>query len=404
MISIRQPETNLRGHEKFVLVAILVGLVAPLLASTWYSFSIQSEAREIAHQTRIEHMVELLASGMRDPVWNLTPQAGRALFESTLKNESVLAIRVTSIAQGEFLAEANGTGIEDKYVSSLSRDIIFESEKIGEVSAVFDNTAARHETEGIWLEILVTLAVQILISAILVYLLLRVFMNMEHNRVMLEVHDSLEQSERNYRLLFENAAVGIGRTDLQDGSVLLANKKLATIFGYDSPGEFISEFNFTDHYPDWDDREHRLELYDRNPGVTIEALFTRRDGSIVFTESEVKVDKEQGFIDFVMSDVSERHRAKSALKKVEHDYQALFDSANVGIGRTRITDAKLLMANQKLAEMFGYETSREFVSEYKFIENYTDLSFREKTIDKLSMQTSLVNEESFKNAMERLFQ
>jgi PAS domain S-box-containing protein len=396
MVSERPAVGKLRNRERLVLVAILIGLVAPLLGSTWYSYRIQSEVREHLHWAEAERLVTLLVSGMRDPVRNLNPGSGQALFESTLKNQSVVAIRVTSVVEGDFLVDGNEAVTENVSLSKLARDIFFEDEKIGEVSVVFDNSVGLQESKSLWLEILFTLAVQISVSAILVYLLLRAFANLERNRVTRAMHDRLEGNERNYRSLFENATAGIGRTELESGKPLLANARLAKIFGYDSVTDFTSNFIFADHYPAWDNRSRRLEFEERHQGETIEALFTKRDGSLVFTEGEVRIDREQGIVDFVIIDVSERHRAKTALKEIEHNYQALFESANVGIGRTRVEDAKLLIANQKLAEMFGYDNAQDCVAEYDFMDNYPDRESRADLIARLDNTPGQVVEEAFK--------
>ena len=96
--------SRLHRREIIILGAILIGLIGPLLGSTWYTYRLQSDVRENARRAEIEHIADLLASGMRDPVWNLIPESGRPLLNSTLKNPLVVKIRVRSATQGEFLS------------------------------------------------------------------------------------------------------------------------------------------------------------------------------------------------------------------------------------------------------------------------------------------------------------
>ena len=121
-----------------------------------------------------------------------------------------------------------------------------------------------------------------------------------------------------YRSLFENSAAGIGRTDWDSGRVLIANARLAEIFGYEDREEFVRNFNFTEHYPDEDGRQQLLEFYQEHPGKLARTMFTRKDGSLVHVEAEVRLDMEQRFIDFVLIDVSELMLARNELQQ-NHD-------------------------------------------------------------------------------------
>ena len=213
-------------------------------------------------------------------------QAAHCLIRR-LKTRLSSRFGVRSVAQGEFLSGGEEVAAGDTAVSRLHRDILFEDEKIGDVSIIFDNSVHLQEAKALWAEILTALLVQIAISVAVVYLLLRVFANMQRNRVMLEVHDTLRESERKYRSLFENATAGIGRSELHDGKVLLANRKLTEIFGYDNAEAFISDFNFSEHCPEKDGRKRLLERCERHPDEPVEATFTDRNGALVFVEAEV---------------------------------------------------------------------------------------------------------------------
>ena len=126
--------------------------------------------------------------------------------------------------------------------------------------------------------------------------------------------EALRVSERNYRALFENATAGIGRSRITDGKVLMANRKLALIFGYERAEQFIAEFAFVDHYVDPGQRERLLALYKEGSDKTVEVSFTTRDGSVITVANQGWVDEKGGHIDFVMTDVTERKKAEEIIK------------------------------------------------------------------------------------------
>jgi len=68
------------------------------------------------------------------------------------------------------------------------------------------------------------------------------------------------------------------------------------------------------------------------------------------------------------------------LKESEETYRNLFQNAQVGLFRTRISDGKVLESNTRLAEMFGYSTREEFIAEFSTADYYVDPGTREKML------------------------
>ena len=97
-----------------------------------------------------------------------------------------------------------------------------------------------------------------------------------------KAEDDLRASEGKYRELFNNALVGIYRTRISDGKVIVANYRLAKMFGYDSLEEFVDEYIFSQHYVDPGTREKLLEqLLEKGEVSDFDARFSRRDGKII---------------------------------------------------------------------------------------------------------------------------
>ncbi len=52
------------------------------------------------------------------------------------------------------------------------------------------------------------------------------------------------------------------------------------------------------------------------------------------------------------------------LRKSEENYRTIFDNAEVGLARMRLSDGKLLEANDRVVEILGYDDRTELFSEY----------------------------------------
>ncbi|PIP35013.1 MAG: hypothetical protein COX20_13810, partial [Desulfobacterales bacterium CG23_combo_of_CG06-09_8_20_14_all_52_9] len=93
-------------------------------------------------------------------------------------------------------------------------------------------------------------------------------------------------------------------------------------------------------------------------------------------------------------DITERKRAEDKIKESEETYRNLFQNAQVGLFRTRISDGKILESNDQLAKMFGFDSREEFVAEYKTSGNYVDAGTREKMVDEIKNIGSIQNFEA----------
>ncbi len=83
----------------------------------------------------------------------------------------------------------------------------------------------------------------------------------------------------------------------------------------------------------------------------------------------------------LLSILEDEKIAKEKLRESEETYRNLFQNAQVGLFRTRISDGKILESNEQLARMFGYDSREEFIKEYVTSQNYVDAGTREKMIE-----------------------
>ncbi len=124
--------------------------------------------------------------------------------------------------------------------------------------------------------------------------------------------------------------------------------------------------------------EGKLRSYSR------EKRYLRKDGVAIWTNIGLSAVPDSDNIPvqaiLIIEDISERKAVEEALRVSEQNYRALFENAAAGIGRFRITDGKVTMANKRLAQLFGYERVGQFMDEYSFAEDHVVTGERERLI------------------------
>ncbi len=147
---------------------------------------------------------------------------------------------------------------------------------------------------------------------------------------------ALRYSEAKFRNIFENSQVGIFQVRVEDGLILDANQRLLAMFGYDSPGDLIGLKRTTDLYLDPSDSEALLQRADRPKTLELlrtegqihnfETQFRRRDGSVFWGLFSARFSAEEGCIDGVVADISDRKHAEEALRSSEATNRALISA------------------------------------------------------------------------------
>ena len=137
----------------------------------------------------------------------------------------------------------------------------------------------------------------------------------------------LRDSEERFRGTFENAAVGIGHRHL-DGRFLRVNQKICTILGYprdellQRTGQEITHPDDLDAGVDLEEALLRGEL----PGFTLEKRYVRRDGSPVWVELSVSLQRDgAGKPDYfigIVQDISNRKQLEGELRQAKEAAEA----------------------------------------------------------------------------------
>lgn len=178
--------------------------------------------------------------------------------------------------------------------------------------------------------------------------------------------EELRNSEEKYRDLFNNALVGIYRTNVTDGKVIDANFRMARMLGYDDLNEFIKEFIFSEHYVDPGTRKKLMEeLMQKEEVSGFEARFSRRDGKIIWSRFSSRIVHEKGYLEGVAIDVTNEKEALSKLVDSETKYRLLVENANDAVFVVR--DGKIDFPNpmaRKMAGEMGLDLDKKPFYEY----------------------------------------
>ena len=136
-----------------------------------------------------------------------------------------------------------------------------------------------------------------------------------------KAEEELRESEEKYRQIFDGTSEGIYRTT-PDGQILVINRALVEMLGYDSVEE-VMEINIqTEGYQVPADRHKFIELMEKDGQVRgFEAKWRRRDGTVLFVrENAHAVRDEEGkslYFEGTIEDITERKHLEEQLRQAQ---------------------------------------------------------------------------------------
>ena len=208
---------------------------------------------------------------------------------------------------------------------------------------------------------------------------------------------ALRQSEANYRNLLQTANSVILRYDRQ-GRIRYINDYGVKLLGYEEH-EILGRTVFETIIPEAElsGRDMRPFVHDllRNPQSYPQGEGENlcRDGRRVWMEwSNQAIFNERGEVVEILSvgnDTTQRKQAEDALQRSEATFRTIFENSQVGIFRNRLSDGLILNANQRLANLLGFDSPEEIVGLKHSIGYFINPNDRQQAIEVLKRDGEL---------------
>jgi PAS domain S-box-containing protein len=146
------------------------------------------------------------------------------------------------------------------------------------------------------------------------------------------VEAALRTAEETYRNIFLDSPIGLFRTDVNSGFLLDANDAVARFIGFESREQLLAEpFSIAERYVDPLEREKMINLLKKDGAFRdFVARFRRNDGSIILMKFSARLRSDKGWLEGVSEDITERTRAKEALRESESKLLEAQDITRLG--------------------------------------------------------------------------
>ncbi|HEY9639231.1 MAG TPA: PAS domain S-box protein, partial [Coleofasciculaceae cyanobacterium] len=213
---------------------------------------------------------------------------------------------------------------------------------------------------------------------------------------------ALRQSEANYRNLLQTANSVIIRYDPQ-GRIRYINDYGVKLLGYEEH-QILGRTLFETIIPEAElsGRDVRPMVHDllRNPQSYPQGEGENlcRDGRRVWVAwSNQAIFNDQGDVVEILSvgnDTTQRRQAEEALQRSETKFRNIFENSQVGIYRTRTCDGLILDANQRFADLFGFDSPEEVIGLEHTIGYWVNPSDRQQAIELLKRHGEVRNYEA----------
>jgi len=135
---------------------------------------------------------------------------------------------------------------------------------------------------------------------------------------------------------------------------MMANNRMAEIFGYASPEECTAKYVAIEHYVYPEMRDKLVEIIRKQGKVSnFEVPIRKDDGSIIWIQFSGTVSPEEGFFEGVCTDITACRNAEAALKESEEKIRTLVEESPLGIALIQ-KNGRHKYVNPAFREIFGY--------------------------------------------------
>ena len=170
-----------------------------------------------------------------------------------------------------------------------------------------------------------------------------------------QIEEELRKNERRYRNIYDNAQVGLYRSRLEDGKMVMANNRMAEIFGYKNAAECVSKYVAKDHYVNPEMRDKLVEIMRRHGKVTnFEVPIRKDDGSILWLQFSGILSSEEGYFEGVATDITKIKLVEETLRESEERYKSLFKNNHSIMLLIDPENGEIVDANPAAISFYGW--------------------------------------------------
>lgn len=175
-----------------IVLAVVIGLLIPVSVGSLVTLGQRERSLEQRLGADHKRLTEILTLGMQEPLWNLSHDAGRPLFESLLSDERVASVVVRDKKFGVFLQQEYPERRRGRQ-TKLDRDVVYNNNVIGYVSVEMDSGQLDAEIGRDRRAFGLTVLGQLLLSMMLILSLLQARLLTPLKRL---IHDSQRLARR----------------------------------------------------------------------------------------------------------------------------------------------------------------------------------------------------------------
>ncbi len=176
---------------------------------------------------------------------------------------------------------------------------------------------------------------------------------------------ALKESEERFRIIFEQAAVGIHRTD-ESGTLIDVNERFCQMLGYTRSELLGCLEQALTHAEDWPIQLEQAQVIDQGKTVSfsMEKRYLRRDGSTIwtnFTMTQIVTHSRTPKLNVaIVQDLSDRKRTEDALRHSQRMLRLVMDAMPQYIF-WKDCNSVYLGCNQAQAQVSGLSTPEEII-------------------------------------------
>jgi len=165
----------------------------------------------------------------------------------------------------------------------------------------------------------------------------------------------LRKNERLYRNIYDNSQVGLYRSRLNDGKMVMANNRMAEIFGYKNAAECVSKYVAKDHYVNPEMRDKLVGVMRRHGKVSnFEVPIRKDDGSILWLQFSGILSSEEGYFEGVATDITKIKLVEETLRESEERYKSLFKNNHSVMLLIDPENGEIVDANPAATSFYGW--------------------------------------------------